>query len=279
MKLAVVLFLFLGSTISFAAQDATVVTDGAMVYKKNDYDSAVLAYMRDGKKVRISSKKFGEFYRIQFKQGIIGYISEVDIERASKDEGSASLPTSKKSKSSISSGSEGRARSFISKTYFGLSYSNVTYSEVFNQTEKSEALAFWGLKFSMPMRYLSGPFVLDANIIYHSGYPSYYNMSAPVSNGISGRILLLDTQVLYSLAEAFQRKLWVYIGGGIAVNYSSFEVEISGSKQDLSDVTFGGVITGGLGYQRGRFAVKLEPKYYALESKYFAVLGSIQYEF
>lgn len=278
MKL-LVLFLLFYSTVSFAAQNASVVTDGAMVYKKSNFDSAVMAYLRVGQKVRISSKKFGEFYRVQFKQGVIGYISDADVETKSKDKGAAALPTSKKSKSSTSSGSEGRARSFISKTHLGLSYSFVNYSEVFNQTDKSESLAFIGVKFTAPMRYLSGPFVFDSNLIYHSGYPSYYNMTSPVSQGISGRILLFDTQVLYSLAEAFKRKLWIYMGGGLALNYSSFEVEVVGSKQNLSDITFGGVLTGGVGYQLGRIAVKLEPKYYALKSNYFTILTSIQYEF
>jgi hypothetical protein len=69
------------------------------------------------------------------------------------------------------------------------------------------------------------------------------------------------------------------MGGGLALNYSSFEVEIIGSKQNLSDVTFGGVITGGVGYQLGRIAVKLEPKYYALKSNYFTVTTAVQYEF
>ncbi|MES2769552.1 MAG: SH3 domain-containing protein [Bdellovibrionota bacterium] len=264
-----------GFEFAHAAQSATVVTDGAMVYKKGDFDAAVVGYMRAGEKVRVSSKKFGPFYRIQFKQGVIGYISDVDVDVGGI---SSDLPTSAKSKG----GSEGRARSFISKRYLGVSYGMLNYSEELSDanTVESESLSFFGVKFTMPMKYLAGPFVLDTNLLYHSGYPKYYNMTTPVvSNGISGKILMYDLQVLYSLSESTQKNFWAYVGGGIAMSYSSFMVEINGSKKDLSDVLFGGVITGGIAYRMNKVAIKLEPKYYAMKSNYLAFIGSVQYEF
>ena len=279
MKFSVLIIFFIfGLDYAHAAQSATIITDGAMVYKKQDFDSSVVGYMRAGQKVRISSKKFGLFYRIQFKQGILAYISAVDVETENSG-GASSMPTSKKLKTSNSQGCESRARSFISKTYLGVSSGMVNYSEVFNERNVSESLSFFGLKYTMPMRYLSGPFVLDTNLLYHSGYPSYYNMTSPPSRGESGKILIYDLQVMYSLAEGPRRTFWAYIGGGIALNYSSFVVEVNGSKQDLSDVLFGGVISGGIAYQAGKIAIKLEPKYYAMKSNYLAIIGSVQYEF
>jgi hypothetical protein len=273
-----IIFILLGCTgdFAFSAQSATVITDGAMVYKKGDFDSAVVGYMKAGQKIRISSKKFGPFYRIQFKQGVIAYISDVDIHG---DESDDEMPTSKKSKSNKPSESESRAKSFISKTYLGLSYGMLNYSEVFNQRNESESLTFYGVKFTMPMRYLSGPFVLDTNLLYHSGYPSYYNMSTPPSQGISGKILTYDALVMYSLAEGPRRNFWAYAGGGLALSYNSFVVEVSGSKKDLSDVLFGGVIGGGIAFQTGKIAYKIEPKYYVMKSNYLAIIGSVQYEF
>lgn len=273
-SLITILSVLMGCVVANAAQTATIVTDGAMVYKKNDFDSSVIGYMRAGEKVRISSKKFGPFFRIQFKQGVLGYISDIDVSAG----GSGNLPTSKKS----NSGSGSRERSFISKKYIGLSYGMVNYSEELSEakTVESESLSFFGIKFTMPMKYLSGPFVLDTNLLYHSGYPSYYNMTTPVvSKGHSGKILMSDIQVLYSLSESAQKDFWVYMGGGLAVGYSSFVVEINSSKKDLSDVTVGGVITGGIAYRMNKIAFKIEPKYYAMKSNYFALVGSVQYEF
>lgn len=273
MRFATLLFIVLFAPSLYAAQTATVVTDGAMVYKKGDFDSAVIGYLNSGRKVRISSKKFGPFYRIQFKQGIIGYIADVDVS-AGKG-GASNLPTSKKSKVGSS---ESRARSFISKRYIGLSYASLNFSEEFNSRVESDSLGFFGVKFTMPMKYLSGPFVFDTNLLYHGGYPSYYDDNG--NKGQSGKILMYDAQVLYSLAEGARRTFWAYIGGGLALSYSSFVVEISGgSKQDLTDVLFGGVIGGGIAYQTGKIAIKLEPKYYAMKSNYFAIVGSVQYEF
>src|SRR5690606_5218902 len=100
-----------------------------------------------------------------------------------------------------------------------------------------------------------------------------------VSKGYSGKILMSDVQVLYSLSESTKKDFWVYMGGGLAVSYSSFVVEINGSKKDLSDVLFGGVITGGIAYRMNKIAIKVEPKYYALKSNYLAFVGSVQYEF
>lgn len=272
MKTAALIFFLLlicSSHWASAAQSATVVTDGAMVYKKKDFDSSVVGYLRAGEKVRISTKKFGPFYRIQFKQGILAYISDVDVQT----EGSDSLPTSKKSNS------DGRTKSFISKTYLGLSYGMLNYSEVFQSRNESESLSFFGLKYTAPAKYITGPFVFDANLLYHSGYPSYYNMTSPASQGLAGKILMMDAQVLYSLAEGTKRTFSAYLGGGLALSYSSFDVEISGSKQNLSDILVGGVLTGGIGYQTGKFAFKFEPKYYAMKSNYLAIVGSVQYEF
>lgn len=267
MRFASLIFaLLLGFGVAHAAQNATVITDGAMVYKKSDFDSPVVGYLSAGDKVRISTKKFGPFYRIQFKQGVLAYIADVDVSAGNAN---------KKSKEEAAK----RAKSFIGKKYFGVSFSKLNFSEEFNSRVESESLTFFGLKYTAPMKFLAGPYVFDTNLMYHSGYPSYYNMTNPPSQGQSGKIGMLDAQVLYSLAEGSKRDFWAYIGGGLAVNYSSFVVEINGSKQDLSDVLFGGVISGGVALQAGKIAFKLEPRYYAMKSNFFAILMAAQYEF
>ena len=77
-----------------AARSAEVITDGAMVYEKADFDSTVVGYLQRGQKVRVSNRPKGAFYRVQFSQGVIGYISDVDVkveggkssEQASEDD-------------------------------------------------------------------------------------------------------------------------------------------------------------------------------------------------
>lgn len=249
-----------------AAQNAIVTTDGAMVYRKADFDAQVIGYMRSGQKVRISSKTFGgAFYKIQFKQGVLGYIADTDVESEGR---SSSQP--KSSKKDI------KSKSFIGKTYLGVNVASLNFSEVFNQSSASDDLIFFGAKFTTPLKFLTGPFVLDTNFLYHQGYPSYYDTVG--TRGESGRIALLDASVMYSLFESSGRSFWVYFGAGPLISYSSFVVEINSSKKDLTEVQFGGSITAGAAVKFGSLAFKFEPKYFFLETSYFGFLGSLQFE-
>ncbi len=82
-----------------AARSAEVITDGAMVYEKADFDSTVVGYLQRGQKVRVSNRPKGAFYRVQFSQGVIGYISDVDVKVAGgKSSGQASEDDNKSRK-------------------------------------------------------------------------------------------------------------------------------------------------------------------------------------
>ncbi len=274
MKFFTALFIFLLSvSVVEAAQNAVVITNGAMVYKKGDFDAPVIGYFSSGRKVRISSKKFGPFYRVQFKQGIIGYIADIDVRTQSQ---AKAMPRS----NAISrSGSASHSKSLLSKHYIGLGAGMLNYTEVFNKRNESEGLLVYGLKYTMPLKFLAGPFLLDTNLMYHSGIPSYYNRQTPPSQGLQGRLLMGDVQALYLLSESSRRAFGIYMGAGLSVSYSDFLVEVNGSKQTLADIMVGGVITGGISYQFNSFVIKLEPKYYAMKSNYMSVNGAIQYEF
>ena len=109
MKKFLLIFLFMLNPLVFAAQEAVVTTDGAMVYRKGNFDSQVIGYLRSGQKVRVSSKIFGgAFYKVQFKQGVLGYIADTDIEVSGKTQ--AASRTAKK---------EIKNKSFIGKSSLG----------------------------------------------------------------------------------------------------------------------------------------------------------------
>ncbi len=250
----------------FAAQNAVVTTDGAMVYRKADFDAQVIGYMRSGQKVRISSKVFGgAFYKVQFKQGVLGYIADTDVE-----------PEGRSSSQPRGSRKDIKSKSFIGKTYLGINIASLNFSEVFNQSSASDDLIFFGAKFTTPLKFLTGPFVLDSNVLYHQGYPGYYDTTN--TRGESGRVAILDANVMYSLFESSGRSFWMYFGAGPLISYSSFVVEINGSKKDLTEVQFGGSITAGAAVRFGSLAFKFEPKYFFLETSYFGFLASLQFE-
>lgn len=68
----------------YAAQLAEVSIDGAMVYKNSNFDAPVIAYLKKAKRVKISSRKYGAFYRVLLKPGLIGYISDIDVKVVSR---------------------------------------------------------------------------------------------------------------------------------------------------------------------------------------------------
>jgi hypothetical protein len=267
MKILILLVTFLGFQSAWSAQDAVIVTDGAMIYRQANFDSAVIGYMRAGQKTKISSKTFGAFYRVRFKQGVVGYISDVDVEPQGGRRGRK--PTTPKDRKF--------SKSFISKRYFGILLSQVHFAETYNDADVGEDMLFYGLKFTMPMKYLLGPFVLDSELLYHSGAPSYYNSS--ISSAVSGKVLIFDLEAMFSLYESRNRGFWAYVGAGPAFVYSSFVVTLNNSQQDLSEADFGGVITGGVAVRMSKLAFKFEPKYFVFKSSYFGFLGSLQYEF
>ncbi len=266
------ILIFLFTVNLLAAQEAVIITDGAMIYQKPDFDSAVIGYMRAGEKAQISSKPVGAFYKIRFKQGVLGYISDVDVNAR----GGANVKNSPKSLNN-----KNLRKSFLTKKYFGLLIGSAHFSEVYNKTGKDvavgENLLFYGVKYTQPIKFLSGPFVFDVEAFYHSGAPQYYNFSG--SQAKSGRILIADVEVLYSLFESRSRSFWFYLGGGPAVSYTAFIVETSGSQNDISDVQFGGIFTAGLGIQISSFAIKVEPKYFVFKTGYFGAFGSLQFNF
>lgn len=261
-------FILLFSMSAFAAQDAVVTTDGSMVYRKADFDSTVIGYFRSGEKVRISDKTFGPFYRVIFKQGVIGYISDVDVQPL---KGSKRSGAGKKSPPSVK-------KSFIAKTYLGPTIAMVNYGDVINKKDYYDSILMYGLKFNMPLSFLSGPFITDINLLYSSQVPNFYKKIS--SKQPNANFVFFDTNILFSFFETRKRDMGLYAGGGPLIAYTSVSnIDLpNNSTIDLTDVVFGGKLVGGAAMRIGSFAIKLEANYYILKSQFLGLSGSFQIE-
>ncbi len=255
-----------------AAQNAVVVTDGAMIYRKGNFDSRVIGYLRKGKKVKVSSKTYGPFYRVRFRQGVIGYISDVDVVPANKVKGKFSGKTTKKRKKRVD-----RSRPAFHTFQLGFALGYTQYTEVISRSEKNASILTYGLKMSVPFTLFDGPFVLDTSAHLTGDPPSYYDdISEKEPKGFVG---ILDIQLMFLLDDFANHNGSIYLGAGPMVAYSAVEIEESGSSFVSEEARAGGVFTIGLGYKMGPVSLKIEPRYYVEKANYFSILSGLQFSF
>ncbi|MCB0394178.1 MAG: SH3 domain-containing protein [Bdellovibrionales bacterium] len=247
-----------------------VVTDGAIVFSKGDFDSRVIGYFRQGQKVRVSNKTYGPFYKVRFKQGVIGFVSDVDVVPESKMKGA----TKTKGK--------GDPRSSGGKPIFklvqvGLVGAYTQYTEVIQRAEKTASIFTYGFKFSFPMTLFDGPFLLDITGHFTQTAPDFYKkLSEKEPKGFIG---LLDLQLMFVLDNFAGRDGVIYLGTGPVFAYSAFDLSQDGSDFVSEEARAGGVFTLGMGYKAGPIIFKLEPRYYVEKSSYFSGLFGIQAAF
>lgn len=270
-------FAFIVSAVFFsleskAAQDAVVVTDGAMVYQGADFDSRVIGYFRQGQKVRASTKTFGPFYKVRFKQGVVGYVSDVDVVPTDK------LKKDPNSKSGKKDGDKSSGkRPLFSQFQFGFIGAYSSYTEVINKSEKNANIFTYGVKISMPMTLFDGPFLLDVNAHLTQTAPQYYDDISDKTP--TGTIMIFDMSLVFVLDEFSQKDGVIYMGAGPAVVYSALEIEKSGSSFITEEARGGGVFSIGFGYRMGPLVLKFEPRYYVEKSNYLSGLAALQFAF
>lgn len=275
--LASILFLF--SVSSYAAKRAVVIVDGAMVYKKGDFGSPVLGYLRKGKKVKVSNKTYGPFYRVKLRQGIVGYISDVDV----KVFGKSSVASRKNKRRSRARRKAYRGRPVIAGKKFGLGFSSVNYVDRFpvDGAEKvlSSSTSMLTAKYSKPFDYLDGAMISDITVGMTLGTPALYNDFSV--NPASGFVVVGDYSLLMPVRSMTNRKSSIYWGAGLGFSYSNVKIStyISSVLADVpaEDFRIGGSLTAGYAYRINRkYIFKFEPKFYLEKERYYGLHFVVQ---
>ncbi len=275
-----------------AAQHVRVVTDGAIVYRNANFDAKVIGYFRAGQQVAISDKKFENiFYRVRFKQGVIGYIADVDVhvetpasdkssskgsdKKSEKDADQTNDQNTDKSEEKTNSDQKRkrpqRPKPMLAKTYLGLMGGYTNYSEIINKTEYKDSIITYGGKFTFPF---DASFFVDVNLAGTLGSPQFYKQLSSIEP--KGYIFLLSGVLNYPIFDFENRRGVVYMGGGPLVVMSSYVIEVSNSKLDLTEVRMGGVFNLGIAFDLGKALFKLEPKFYIEKSSYNSYDISVQ---
>lgn len=273
-KLGVVSLVFLISLATWAAGDAIVITDGAMVYKNSDFDSQVLGYMQAGRAVKISSKKFGAFYRVQLRQGVIGYISDVDVQVKGA---SGSLEETDKKKADKKKTAEKVRRPILNGSYLGVTGSYSQYAETIDKKEYRENIMLYGIKYTGNMPFFDGPFLTDISVTTSMAAPEYYKKISDAGTTPTGSIYLGDLLILFPMYEAGRDSAF-YLGAGMMWTVSNVTIKRAGISVPLSELRIGGEVSFTMATRIGAVAVRFEPKYYFEKSNYYAGTIALQFE-
>ena len=263
---------------SQAAQDATVVTDGAIVYTTANFDSGVLGYLRAGEQVRISDKTVGAFYRIKFKNRI-GYISDVDVKTANaispapqntmedvtnnnnQANNNKPEPPQKASDTSVDSHLARIPYAGVTVNYF---LNNNYIANHINDIHKSGFLTY-GLKFNFSSQLFASYQIWDITTHFTLTPPQGYH---------SNIALFLELQLLFFLDAIMKKNGFLFIGLGPTVNRWHLKKDAMSATQ--AKLNFGGVASFHLGIHLRSVVLKIESRYYIGSANSLAILAGFQ---
>lgn len=255
------------------AQQATIINDGAMVYQDADFDAPVIDTLKRGAVHNISKGKKGPFYKIRVKAGSVGWIADSDLKL-----GVVKLPNSKQIKEEREV-RERRKRPFFAARYRGPTFEYINYTEDTLGKERSAGLLFYGIKFNGFHTVLDGDIYTDANIIFHSGAPTYY--ADYTKKSADGFIFMAN----FLLQTTLPQSKWhmAYYGFGPMLKYSNFALQVPSGTKTLNytaaDMAVGALFDLGLAFRFGGLSLRTDAKYYWERSQYYGFGINLGWEF
>lgn len=254
-------------------KEALVVVEGAMVYSSASFDAPVISYLPANKKIEVSSKTYGPFYRVKLKKdkssGSVsyGFISDVDLQilggAGGGDRKSSRNQDVAEAKSRAAQKDEGIERFETTKPIdevkaTGLNISSVGYSENINGQEPLSNVTMFGMKFSGPQLLLPSP--MDINIAMSLEPPSYYETFAVSGAKPSGYLIYADTLMQFPFLTT--PNTMMYVGLGPFLSYLSAKVTAAGGVQNNTATRIGAEGMLGMAWRSGKLIVKVEGKYF-----------------
>lgn len=259
-----------------------IYNDGAAVYQKPDFDSAVVDYLDVNTPVHIARKPvqglggMGLFHVIRYgkKQG---YVADTDV-RVSKE--SVQVDQPRKNKKSPSKMWEQEEQDALGdsplyfRRYLGGALSMVGFAEKFSGRRMSDDLLFYGMRMMGPGTLFDGP-PLDFNFWFTLDKPGYYRKFA--SGDSTGFMLFGDVAFMLPLVDS---KYWLATYGlGIMWAYSSYRIPVKGDTFDAQEFKVGFDVTAGVGRKIGKYMLRGDVKYFIERQQYFGYTLSLMGEY
>lgn len=276
-------------------QMARVLVDGAAIYDSPNFDAPVLDYFERSRSVRISRTLYpgvgglGAFYRIIVRPGVIGYITDVDVEiegpGASQRRGSAQPAPEDDIEGNplvlqpdLERPSAPQTSNVYSTRYLGLSYNMYDFTEKISGRRENANTSFFGLKMSGPGKMMGGA-PLNLEFLVSPGAPSFYDKFGSAS----GFVILSHASIMIPAYDA----PWglIYYGFGPMIKYHMLDVDLANKapgapKIDSQELNLGFIIDLGVAIPIAqKYALRLEGRYNFEKEQYFALGTSFQVRF
>lgn len=260
-----------------------ILNDEAIVYTQPNFDSAVLAYLKAGTIVPMSTRIFeGAFYKILYAKGKTGYIADSDIRSLSKKAASeaSKKKSSPKQAESEETAEKPRKKKPMSMTQFaGLNITQMDYKEETMGRTFKEPRMFYGVKLFGPDIVFSGYTVTEVNFIFSPGAPSYYEKHT--GRSASGLIFIGDF-LLQTVFPQGSNGL-ISFGFGPMFRYSKFNLQLDNAgtitPYAAEDMALGAVFNLGAAVRLGNVALRAEARYNWEKTKYFGYGLALQMAF
>jgi hypothetical protein len=287
------LFLFV-STVAFA-EPATVVTEGAIVYDKPDFDAEQLYHLSSGEKIEVSQRAFGPFHRLRTQSGKIGFIADNDylIGKPAKKsntnngkltplpETSGKLsdpePVQASSQKAEKKSEKAKKLPFTRTRYRGASLSYMGYREQTMGGQPLSSSVFYGFKMYGPNLVVDGDMVTEVNIDVLPSAPVFYQEGT--GNSATGWIF--HTDLLFDSVFPQGKDVMTFFGFGPMFKYDHYNVSLGTKKTayDIEDMIFGAVFELGVGLRIGSAALRAEFKYDWEKTQYWGLGTSLLFPF
>jgi hypothetical protein len=261
-----------------AGQPAIIITDGAQVYDKPDFDANILGRLAAGKTARVSKKKSGgmaKFYRIKVGK-VTGYIADIDVKTAESSSEKPSRAT--KAKRSPKQASEKKRpekdapkEPLYFSRFIGLTLGTIMFKEGVSGVDSKDGLLVYGFRATGPDVLMESA-VIDWSVLLHYGAPSYYDRLS--STKPSGFVLWTDA--LFLLPMFAKNDSMFYLGVGPLLMFSNFKVTNGGSPRDLTELNLGLSTALGWALRIDKLALRVEGKYFIEKRTYPGIELSLQ---
>jgi hypothetical protein len=270
---------------------ATVVTDGALVYARPNFDANVITTLPEGRRLRVSrttSGRMAKFHRVRL-GGRTGFIVDIDLaiegakppprsqrpnqtqadKKSPGQKPSGNKPSGKKQKAAKER--DPRELPIYFSRFVGALGGALSFKEDVSGREVSAALPIYGLKITGPDVVFDGP-VLDIGLALHYGAPEYYESLSSIKP--AGFVLLTDALILLPIFQA--HNAMVSFGFGPLVTYSSFRILRSDRLEELTRFGMGASLSLGAAFRYENMAIRLEGKHLLESKSHQAIQASIQ---
>lgn len=261
---------------SSVATKAQVIGDPAFLYKEADFESEIIGTATAGEIYNVSKGSKANFRKLRLKPGVVGFISNDDIKLVSE---SAAKKIKKTEAKKTEKKRERGTKSIEMTRYRGpvLQYTN--YAEDIMGSLRRDSLLMYGAKISGYNTLIEGDIYTESNILFHWGAPKYYG--DVTREGAEGWLLMTDFLLQSTFPQS--RVHMLFVGVGPMFRYSHFNATIRDPNTGkllsygIDEMALGAVINGGLAYQFGSYALRLDGKYIWEKQKYYA--GSLAFQF